>query len=442
MNSRAVSGILVVLSLASGAALAQPSAPESLTLRKAAELALARAPDLAAARAASEVGQASARLARDAFHPSAWLTTSPGYTHGLPGVVAGRVPAVVGVEFRQAIYDPARRSEALQAQAAASSFDGELEQVCRATLERVVTAYARAFTDEAAIAAAGRGSQAAEAMARRQNALFEEGRSTSLDVERAKLRAARARQKLLNAESDRDLDMLELKRLIGWPGSAPLRLAGDPDAILPELTAAENLAAARVADPVLKSLEREVQLLGKSARLESKRWAPIIEASATYQRLARFNDYDKYYVTFTPDSVAIGVSILFPLWTGGRFEDGRRGARARLERAEAQMASREAEVEMAVRRAETLVARSLAERSLTLCSRGIASQDRDALELLAREGRSELNEVDEREMELADADAEAARASLEALLERVRLVSMRGELGPALLGAEPPCAVR
>ncbi|MFY9550887.1 MAG: TolC family protein, partial [Thermoanaerobaculia bacterium] len=194
--------------------------------------------------------------------------------------------------------------------------------------------------------------------------------------------------------------------------------------------------------PVLKSLEREVKLLGQSTRLESQRWAPIIEASATYQRLAKFNDYDKYYLTFTPDSVAIGVSILFPLWTGGRFEDGRRRARARLEHAEAQLAAREAEVEMAVRRAETLVARSLSERSLTLRSRGIASQDRDARELLAREGRAELEDVDEREMALADADVEAAQANLESLLERVRLLSLRGELGTALLGAEPPCAVR
>ncbi len=442
MKTRTIWNLVVVLFLFSGTALAQPAGPEPLTLRKAAELALARAPELGAARAASEVGQASASLARDAFHPSAWLTTAPGYTHGLPGVVAGRVPALAGVEIRQAIYDPVRRADALSAEAGASSVGGELEQACRFTLERVVGVYARAFLDQTAIAAATRRHEAAEAIARREAALYEEGRSTELDVERAKLQAARTRQKLLNAESDRDLDMLELKALIGWPGSAPLRLAGDPDAMLPELTAAENLAAARAADPVLKSLEREARLLGQSARLESRRWAPIIEASASYQRLARFNDYDKYYLTFTPDSVAIGVSVLLPLWTGGRFEDGRRRARARLEHAEAQLAVREAEVELAVRRAETLVARSLAERSLTLRSRGIASQDRDARAQLALEGRSGLRDVDEGEMALADADAEAARASLESLLERVRLLSLRGELGTALLGAEPPCAVR
>jgi outer membrane protein TolC len=425
----------------SGAALAQTAGPESLTLRKAAELALERAPELAAARAASEVGRSSANLARDVFHPNAWITTTPGYTHGLPGVVAGRVPSVIGVEVRQLIYDPDRRADALSAEATAASIDAELGQACRATLERLVTAYARAFMDEGVIAAAQRRYDAAEAIARREAALLSEGRVTELDAERARLQSARARQKVLNAESDRDLDMLELKRLIGWPGSSPLRLAGDPDAILPELSATENLAAARAADPVLMSLTREVQLLGQSAHLESKRWMPILEASATYQRLGKFNNYDQYYLTFTPDSVAIGVSILFPLWTGGRFEDGRDRARARLDRAEAQLQAREAEVELAVRRAESMVARSLAEKSLSLRSQGLASQDRDALEQLAREGRSALSDVDEREMALADADTEAAQANLDSLLERVRLLSLRGELGTALLGAEPPCAV-
>ena len=73
--------------------------------------------------------------------------------------------------------------------------------------------------------------EAAEAIRKRVEALASEGRRTELDLERARLQAARARQKVLNAESDRDLDVLELKRLIGWPGSTPLTLAGDPDGI-------------------------------------------------------------------------------------------------------------------------------------------------------------------------------------------------------------------
>ena len=325
MNDRIVRFLAAVTLTGALPAFGQTAVPEALTLRRAAELALERAPQLAATRAAREEADAAARLARDAFHPSAWFTTAPGYTHGLPGLVAGRVPAVAGIEVRQTIYDTARRSDALQAEASSAGVDAALERSCRETIEAVVTAYARCWIGQAAIGAARRRQEAAEAIVKRVAALLDEGRRTDLDLERAKLQGARARQKVLNAESDRDLDGLELKRLIGWPGSASLVLAGDPDAIIPELASTENLAAVRAADPELKSLGREVELLGRSARLEARSWAPVIEASAQYQRLARFNNWDKYYLSFTPDSVAVGVSINLPLWTGGRSGDGARG---------------------------------------------------------------------------------------------------------------------
>ncbi len=444
MNSRwtriRIVGFALLCMAVPPGARGQAAGPEPLTLRRAVELALARAPGLAAARAAREEGAASAELARDAFMPSAYFSTTPGYTYGLPTLVVGQVPSLFAVEVVQPIYDPARRSAALRAEASASSVDASLALSCRATMEAAVAAYGRAHLDGARVEAARRRLEAADAIARRMTALYEEGRRSELELEEATLQAARARQKLLNAESDRDLGELELKRLIGWPGSAPLHLAGDPDAVVPELTATENLDSARAADPELASLEQEVALLSKSANLESKRWAPTIVASASYRRLAKFNNYDDYYLNFTPDSVAVGVSIIVPIWTGGRFEDGERQARARFERAEAELRTRENDLDMAVRRAEAAVARSMAERSLSRRARGIADRTRSAEELLVREGRRELVDLDEREMALADADEEAARANLDSLLERVHLLSLRGELGPALLGTEPACA--
>jgi outer membrane protein len=440
MNSR-FSRLIGFLGLAAALpVLGQTLPSEALTLRRTAALALERAPQLAAVRAAREGGEAAADLARDAFHPSAWVSTTPGYTYGLPGLVAGSVPAIAGVSVRQLIYDPNRRSEALQAQASASGLEATFERSCHQTVETAVDVYARAWVDQSLVETARRRMDAAEASRKRIEALAEEGRRTEIDVERAKLQAARAKQKLLNAESDRDLNLLELKRLIGWPGSAPLTLAGDPDGAIPELRASENLTAARATDPELKSLGREIELLGRSASLESKRWAPVIEASAQYQRLAKFNDYDKYYVTFTPNSVAIGVSIGLPLWTGGRFDDGARRARARLEGAQAQRTARESDIDMAVRRTEAAVARSMAEKSLSRRSQGIEEQAFSASQQLVREGRSELSDLDERQMALADADEDAARAGLDSLLERVRLLALRGELSRALLGADPPCA--
>jgi hypothetical protein len=118
---RILVGLVLGIVLAAPSAAPGQSATEPLTLRKAVQLALERAPQLAALRAGREGEVASAELAGDAYHPSLWLTTSPGYTYGMPATVAGHVPSVVGVEFRQTIYDPYRRSEVYQAEARAGA---------------------------------------------------------------------------------------------------------------------------------------------------------------------------------------------------------------------------------------------------------------------------------------------------------------------------------
>src|SRR5450759_4298668 len=88
-----------------------------LTLREAVERVLAHSPSLAAAEAARSEAAASERLARDAFHPEAWATTTPGYSSGLPTAIAGRAPAIAGLEVRQTLYDRSSRSAVFQSEA-------------------------------------------------------------------------------------------------------------------------------------------------------------------------------------------------------------------------------------------------------------------------------------------------------------------------------------
>ncbi len=414
-----------------------PAAPETLTLKRAAELALERAPQLAATRAARDEGSASARVAADALHPSVWISTTPGYSTGLPTVVAGSVPAYGAVEVRQTIWDPWKKNDALQAEAKAADLEGALETGCAETVRSAVTAYAKCWTDERRAEAARKGLSAAEAVLQRTIALFDAGRQTEIEVERARLQTARAKQKVLNAESDRDLDGLELKRLIGWPASAPMRLSSDTETALAEVADADNLAAARAFDPQLKSLGRQVELLGRSARLSSKRW-PIIEASVQYQRLPSY--YAKYYNSFNENDFSFGVSFAIPVWAGGRIDDTEARAKAGVLRAEAERQARESDLEVAVRRAEASVARADAEHSLSRRAQGIAEQDLAAAELLSREGRAEAGVVDAKRMLLADADEDATRTAMAALEERVRLLALRGELSRTVLGSDPPCS--
>src|SRR5207245_7340652 len=128
-------------------AFGQVRAPAPLTLRGAAERALARVPESVAARAAAAEADARARFAAAGFAPQAFATTTPAYSSGLPVAVAGRVPAVFGVEVHQTLYDPARRAEALAARVRAETFEAASTRSGASTARALVLSYGRNWSD-------------------------------------------------------------------------------------------------------------------------------------------------------------------------------------------------------------------------------------------------------------------------------------------------------
>jgi outer membrane protein len=429
MNERLVRTSVVIL-LAAGAAAAAGQTPEgeSLTLRRALELAAARAPDLSAARHAADAASSSARLASDAFHPQAFLTTTPGYASGLPVAVAGRVPAVAGVEVRQTLYDPAARTEALEAEARASEASGSRGETRSQTLVQTALAYTRLYADRALADAARRKVAARETISRRAAALRDAGRKTDIETERAALETARARQQLLDAQSDGDLDEMALRRLIGWSSRAPIVLADDPATALAPPAPGDDVAAARAADPELSSIVEQQTLLAKSAQIAARPFAPIVEAEAQYQRLTRANHYDQYYLRFKADDWSVGLTLALPLWTGGQKAAREARARSLAAKLGDERRSRETGLDLETRRAVAANDHAAAALSLARRARGISEEELKLARLRASEGRGEADAVAQAEIGQADADQAVARAEFDLAAARARLLALRGEL--------------
>ncbi len=430
--------IAAALGVSFAAAAQTASPPPPLTLRLAAERALSHAPEIVGARAEAANALAEARTASASFSPQAFATTTPGYSSGLPVEVAGRVPALFGVEIQQTIYNPARRAEALEAQARAQGLEGAAVRSSSATARALVLAYGRNWADRQAVESARRTLEAREAMSRRAAALLREGRRTDLDVERAGLEVARAKQALADREAEFDLDRLELARLIDWNGGAAPAPAEDPLVALPAAFDGDSLAAARAADPELSALARQAESLDRAAFLQRHAWLPTIQAEGQYLRLADYNNFDQYFVKFKTNDVAVGVSVAIPLWTGGRLMHGQAAASAKLEKVRADRRLRDRDLELAVRRAEIQVRH--AEGEAQLAARALAAA-RDALrvaEALGNEGRGEPDDVDARSLELSRAENDRVSADQGLLAARAGLLELRGELPGVLL--RPPQA--
>jgi outer membrane protein TolC len=153
--------------------------------------------------------------------------------------------------------------------------------------------------------------------------------------------------------------------------------------------------------------------------------------------MASFNNYDQYFVKFKENNFTVGVSVIVPLWTGGRFNESKSAANARLARAEGERRVRERDLELAVRRAEAETARAAAEASLASRALAVAREELRVARALADEGRGEPEAIEAREIAVADAEDQEANAGQGLVAARAKLLELTGELTASLLGASP-----
>ena len=421
------------------AVAANASEPRALTVREAVRLALERAPEVAVAQSAAEAAAAAAQEAASVKRPQVYLNSTPGYSVGLPLSIAGEVPSAFGASVRMTLYDAGRWSENLEAGAQAAGALAALEDARAEVVRRTVAACAKLRADVERASGARRRVDARESMARHEGALFREGRVTALDAERASLEEARARQKLDAVLSDVDLDWHELNRLIGWPAGTPVAVTDDPSEAMPQLPGGDLLAAARARDARLRGLTLEAEALGRSARLLSRPFSPMVNAEARYAFVPTGFGYEKYFSAFKENVVSVGVSLVLPVLTGGRETARAAQARARLSHVEAERRVREEDLAMEVRTAEAAAERSLLETGLARRSVALSREALRQARALLREGRGEANAVEQAELDLVEAGEDASRASREQVVTRLRLLALGGGLLPAFdAEVEPP----
>jgi outer membrane protein len=440
MNERFFAVLLAAASsAASGApAVVPPQEARTLTVREAVRFALERAPEIAVAQSAARQAGAAVDEAASARRPQLFLNTTPGYSTGLPLAVAGEVPAAAGASARMTLYDASRKSEELDARAQAASLFAALSETRADVVRRTVAACAKLSADTQRVAGARRRLEAREAIARRQGALFREGRVTELDADRAALDEARGRQKLDAALSDLDLDRHELARLVGLPAGTPIAVSQDPAEALPPPGTGDAVALALARDARLKALGEEADALSRSARLLQQTFKPTVNAEARYAYIPRSLGYDKYYLSYKENVASLGVSVVLPVFTGGRDTARAAQSRARLARVEGERRVREEDLAQEVRTAEAAAERLRLESGLARRGAALAAEALRQARALAREGRGEADAVDQAELALVDAEEDATRLAREAVEARLRLLALAGELLPAFdAGPEP-----
>jgi outer membrane protein TolC len=372
--------------LAAALTIAARGQAEPLPLDRAIRLALAHSTGSAIANADVQRAFASYRELRNNFVPQLVAGSGLGWTYGYPLSIQGSPPSLLDVVAQSSIFNPAQRQflGAAKIDWQAAQFQDKDQR--NAVIQDVALTYADLAKWEARLARLQDYEAEARKLEQAVTARLQEGVDSAVDLNKAKLGAARVRLHQAEARGSADVLRRHLSTLTGLPVSS-IELAPETIPALPSIAPQEDLSEKAVASsPALKFAEQHSLAESMRAAGEHRSLLPTIDFSAQYARFSTFNHYAEYLPkgTFQPDNATIGLALRIPLFNASQR------ARSDAAAAEALKAKKQAEA----------TRNQVAEETLKL--------QRAAEQLAA------AREVAELEYQLAQSGLEAAQTRVDA----------------------------
>jgi outer membrane protein TolC len=301
-----------------------------MTLKEAVDLALRQNPDLLLARLDEQKAALGVEAIREPLAPRLVVGSGLAYTTGFPMTIDGSAPAVVQARAIRSLYDPQRGYHMAQAR----------EMVRGAALgtaqarEDVALRTAVLFLDlERAVKSREIAARQLEHQRRIEAAVrlrVEEGRELAVEGKRAAVNVARARQRVQSLEGEARTLGQALAQVLGLEPGSTVAPAGEERMELSAPESEEDAVEASLRENPeirrLESLEAAKALEAKGHRAAKR---PRVDLVAQYGLLARFNNYDDFYLKFQRHNGQFGAAIQVPLFANAA--DEARAAQAEVE---------------------------------------------------------------------------------------------------------------
>jgi outer membrane protein TolC len=356
---------------------------EPLPLERAIRLALAHSTASAIATADVQRAFASYREIRNTYLPQLVLGSGLGWSYGYPLSIEGSAPALANAVAQSTVFNPAQRQFLNAAKTEWHASEIQDKDQRNAVIQDVALTYAELAKWEARLQRLQQDEAQAQQMEQAVSQRLQEGVDSAVDLNRAKLTAARVR--LHRAESRGNADVLRrhLSTLTGLPVSS-IQLAPETIPALPPVVSEEDLSEKAVASsPAIKVAEQHSLAEAMRALGEHRALYPSVDFSAQYARFSTFNNYTKYFPphTFQVDNATIGIALKIPLFNASQraraeaAEAGALKAKKQAEAARNQVAEETLKLQRAAEQLEA--AREVAELEYQLAQSGLeAAQTR------------------------------------------------------------------
>jgi len=407
-----------------------------MSLRQALELAEKQSPDVLLARLDEQKARAAIRIARDPFSPRVTAGAGAAKPFGFPIAINGQPPSIFQAQTQMALFNRPQSWEVARARENARGAGIDAQSKTDNVLFRVATLYVDA-AQAARISEYSR--QEVDTMSGAADAVrarVAEGYELPIEVKRAELNLARARQRADGASGDQDYAETALANTLGFPASDRVRAASDETGSADRGIPANADEAAELAlknSRELRLLESQLQAANFALRAQKAQRLPEVDLVAQYALFAKYQ-INGYFTKFQRNNGELGVSFRVPVLIGSAVGGAR--SQAEVDAAQARIRMNEARGRIA-----TDARKSYADAQQTEEARNVARLDLDVARdqvsvLLAQldEGRATRHQVDD--ARFVEQEKWIAYYQAEYAVERARL-GLLNQTGTLLAALKP-----
>jgi outer membrane protein len=294
---------------------AQAAPPaEPLRFRTAIDLALQHSGVMGIATVNQWRSQKAYEEVRNHWQPQLTAGSGLGYSLGFPLTLEGSAPSVFNFTSTQTVFNLSMRQflKAAKIDWKATSFDVQ-DKRAEVILDTALS-YAQLVNLTAKLTTLSDAQTAADKAQFITEQRLKEGVDSKLEATRSQLAAARIRLRIADAQGQLDVLREHLTKLTGL---TPADVQLDPESMpqLPLFSQEDDLSARAVANsPVVKLADQKVESAAARAKGEHRATLPYADLASQYAYLARYNNYDQYFLKYTSNNLAAGLNIKFPFF--------------------------------------------------------------------------------------------------------------------------------
>jgi outer membrane protein TolC len=308
-----------------GSARAQEGNPLKLTLREAVQLALKQSPQVQIANLNLAQSVQDRNMARAGLLPQAdFETVDRAMRYNIYALFGSKFPGIrehggpfeffqAGPNFSMPVFDLTLWRRWQSAHQGIRASEAQETTVREQTVLLVVSQYLGGLRAGAAVVAAQSRVDLAQALYEQAFDLQKNGVGTGLDTLRANVELQNEKQRLIEAQTQEEVALYGLVRLLNLDPHQKVELADKPSFFqTPQFEASQSLEQAFLTRPEMKALEarERIALLGKKTASESRLPSINFGGNWAYQGLSLPSAIPSY--TFQ-------VSLEVPLFTSGRI---------------------------------------------------------------------------------------------------------------------------